>query len=131
MKQELIWGLGRRKTSTARVRLMPGKGKISVNQKDNAEYFHGIERFINEVKSPLDATKTSEKYDIKVSVSGGGVTGQAGAIKLGVARALALIDEANKTILRKAGMLTRDSRMVERKKPGQPKARKKFQFSKR
>ena len=131
MKQESIWGLGRRKTSVARVRLMPGKGKISVNQVDNNEYFHGVGRFVEEVKAPLHATKTLEKYDVKVAVSGGGTTGQAGAIKLGVARALALIDEANKIILRKAGMLTRDSRMVERKKPGQPKARKKFQFSKR
>ena len=131
MKQDLIWGLGRRKTSVARVRLMPGKGKISVNQLDNNEYFHGISRFISQVKAPLEVTKTLDKYDVKVAVSGGGNTGQAGAIRLGVARALALIDEANKILLRKAGMLTRDSRMVERKKPGQPKARKKFQFSKR
>ena len=126
-----VWGVGRRKTSVARVKLVPGKGQIFINKKDSNEYFEGIARLVADIKSPLELTKTMDKYDIKVNVKGGGTTGQAGAIRLGVARALAEIDEANQKILRKAGMLTRDSRMVERKKPGQPKARKSFQFSKR
>ena len=131
MKQTFFWGLGRRKTSVARVKLMPGKGKISINHLPDSDYFKGIEKLINEIKLPFEATKTLGKYDLKVNVVGGGNTGQAGAIRLGVARALAIIDDANKVILRKAGMLTRDSRKVERKKPGKPKARKSFQFSKR
>ncbi len=131
MKQSFYWGLGRRKTSVARVKLAPGKGKISINQVDGEVFFNGLPRQIEEMNAPFFATKTTGKYDIKVNVQGGGITGQAGAIKLGIARALSKIDEANKVILRKLGMLTRDSRMVERKKPGQPKARKSFQFSKR
>ena len=123
-----IWGLGRRKTSVARVKLVLGKGKIVVNQKPGDEYFGGVHRLVQEFKAPLELTKTIGKYDIRVNVNGGGTTGQAGAIKLGIARALAKIDEANQKILRRAGFLTRDSRMVERKKPGQPKARKSFQF---
>ncbi|MCP4482833.1 MAG: 30S ribosomal protein S9 [bacterium] len=126
-----VWGLGRRKSSVARVFLVPGKGQILINKKLGEDYFGGIHRLVEDLKSPFEITKTLGKYDIKVTVKGGGTTGQAGAIRLGVARALAKIDEANQKILRKAGFLTRDSRMVERKKPGKPKARKSFQFSKR
>ncbi|MDR0676840.1 MAG: 30S ribosomal protein S9 [Elusimicrobiota bacterium] len=125
------WGLGRRKTSVARVKLATGKGKINVNNLTVNDYFKGSARFIEEIKSPLNVTKTLSKFDIKANVVGGGITGQSGAIKLGIARALSNIDVSNHTILRNAGMLTRDSRMVERKKPGKPKARKSFQFSKR
>jgi small subunit ribosomal protein S9 len=125
------WGLGRRKTSVARVKLVAGKGIISINKMKDQDYFKGLDRYIEDIKAPLNVTKTLNKFDIKVNVKGGGVTGQAGAIQLGIARALSLIDEANHKMLRNAGMLTRDPRMVERKKPGKPKARKSFQFSKR
>ncbi len=129
--KDFYWGLGRRKTSVARVKLVLGKGVLTVNKKSSEDYFKGMARYIEDIKSPLNVTKTLGKFDIKVNVKGGGFTGQAGAIQLGIARALALIDESNHNILRNAGMLTRDSRMVERKKPGKPKARKSFQFSKR
>ena len=129
MKQ--ILGLGRRKTSVARVILVPGKGQVLINKKTTDDYFGGLKNLVRDFMLPFEVTKTLGKYDLKVNVNGGGTTGQAGAIRLGVARALAKIDEANQKILRQAGFLTRDSRMVERKKPGQPKARKSFQFSKR
>jgi small subunit ribosomal protein S9 len=126
-----FFGVGRRKTSIARVKLVSGKGKLMINAKNPQEYFGGLQNLIRDVMHPLKATKTLDKYDISVNVRGGGKAGQAGAILHGISRALAKINDSNKVILRKHGFLTRDSRMVERKKPGQPKARKKFQFSKR
>ncbi|MFH1714648.1 MAG: 30S ribosomal protein S9 [Elusimicrobiota bacterium] len=126
-----FWATGRRKSSVARVKLIPGNGSILVNRKTIENYFGGLSQIKNEILLPLELTKTLTKYDVRINVQGGGTTGQAGAIRHGIARALAGLDEANKTILKKQGLLTRDSRMVERKKPGRPKARKRFQFSKR
>ena len=122
--------VGRRKTSVARVILMPGTGKITINRRSLEEFFP-IETLRNDVLKPLDATQTMGKYDARINVEGGGTTGQAGAIKLGIARALVDLSEDHKPALRAAGLLTRDPRMVERKKYGQKKARKRFQFSKR
>jgi small subunit ribosomal protein S9 len=125
------FGLGRRKSSVARVRLLPGKGRVFVNSKTIEEYFNGLPQKINDILKPLEVTKSASKFDIKVVVKGGGITGQAEAVRLGIARALSTLDDSNKVILRKNELLTRDSREVERKKPGQPKARKRFQYSKR
>jgi small subunit ribosomal protein S9 len=122
--------VGRRKTSVARVILLPGTGKITINRRSLEEFFP-IETLRNDVLKPLDATQTMGKYDARINVEGGGTTGQAGAIKLGIARALVDLSEDHKSTLRAAGLLTRDPRMVERKKYGQKKARKRFQFSKR
>jgi small subunit ribosomal protein S9 len=122
--------VGRRKTSVARVILMAGTGKITINRRPLEEFFP-IETLRADVLKPLDATQTMGKYDARVNVEGGGTTGQAGAIKLGIARALVDLSEDHKATLRAAGLLTRDPRMVERKKYGQKKARKRFQFSKR
>jgi small subunit ribosomal protein S9 len=122
--------VGRRKTSVARVILLPGTGKITINRRTLEDFFP-IETLRTDVLRPLDATQTAGKYDVRVNVEGGGTTGQAGAIKLGIARALVDISEDHKATLRAAGLLTRDPRMVERKKYGQKKARKRFQFSKR
>jgi small subunit ribosomal protein S9 len=122
--------VGRRKTSVARVILMPGTGKITINRRSLEEFFP-IETLRADVLKPLDATQTAGKYDARVAVEGGGTTGQAGAIRLGIARALVDLSEDHKATLRAAGLLTRDPRMVERKKYGQKKARKRFQFSKR
>ena len=124
-------GTGRRKKAIARVRLVPnGKGKITINKVDIEEYFEtGILKLI--VRQPLELTGTSEKYDIKVNVVGGGLTGQAGAISLGISRALTKAEENLRPELKKAGFLTRDSRTKERKKYGLKKARKAPQFSKR
>ena len=121
---------GRRKNAVARVKLVEGSGKITINNRDLDNYF-GIEVLRGEVKKPFAVTETLGRYDAKISVAGGGPTGQAGAIKLGIARSLVTIDEDMRTSLRNAGLLTRDPRMVERKKYGQKKARKRFQFSKR
>ncbi len=123
-------GTGRRKTSTARVRLLKGTGKIEVNGREFNEYFP-LEITRRMIVEPLTLTNTSGSYDIFVNVRGGGISGQAGAVRHGISRALLDVDKDMRTALKKAGFLTRDSRMVERKKPGQPKARKKFQFSKR
>lgn len=123
-------GTGRRKTSVARVWMKPGKGEIFVNNKPIEEYFYR-EVLLNVVKQPLILTKTSEKFDIKVNVKGGGGTGQAGAVRHGISRALLEAYPEERAILKKNGLLTRDPRMKERKKYGQPGARKKFQFSKR
>lgn len=122
--------VGRRKTSVARVRLTPGTGKRIANKITMKKH---LQREILEmiVEQPLDLVGLSDKVDINVNVNGGGLSGQAGAIRHGIARALVKYDEELKSELKKNGFLTRDSRMVERKKPGQPKARKKFQFSKR
>ena len=127
---DVINAIGRRKASVARVYLSDGSGKIVVNKKDYTQYFpKGVLHYV--VNQPLQVVEGANKYDVKVNVIGGGVKGQAEAIRLGIARALVKIDEENKPVLKSNGMLTRDSREVERKKPGQKKARKRFQFSKR
>ena len=127
---EVINALGRRKTSVARVSLLKGKGKITVNKKDYKEVFP-VDTLQTKINQPFSITDTKGKFDVKVIVNGGGINGQAEAVRLGISRALVEFNEENKKILKAEGLMTRDSRMVERKKPGQPKARKKFQFSKR
>ncbi len=124
------YGTGRRKTSAARVFLRKGSGAIEVNGK-SLEQFFGRETSCMIVRQPLALTENTEKFDIKVTVAGGGITGQAGAIRLGIARALIEYDESLKSPLRKAGFVTRDAREVERKKVGLHKARRATQFSKR
>ena len=124
-------GTGRRKTSVARVRLIPGGKGIEINGKSMAEYFGGRQILSRIVEQPLVLTETLDKFEVKVNVVGGGNSGQAGAIRHGVARALILADETLKGALREAGFLTRDSRMVERKKYGKKKSRRSPQFSKR
>ncbi|WP_211493249.1 MULTISPECIES: 30S ribosomal protein S9 [unclassified Fusobacterium] len=124
-------GTGRRKTSVARVRLIPGGTGVEINGKSMAEYFGGREILAKIVEQPLALTETLDKFQVIVNVIGGGNAGQAGAIRHGVARALILADETLKGALREAGFLTRDSRMVERKKYGRKKARRSPQFSKR
>ena len=121
---------GRRKEAVARVRLVPGSGQTLVNGKSAMEYLRR-ETLVLHALRPLVATNLREKYDVIARVSGGGLSGQAGAIRMGIARALVRQDEALKALLGREGFLTRDSRMVERKKYGQPGARKRFQFSKR
>ncbi len=125
-----IWGTGRRKSSVARVRVKPGNGKLMINKQQVHEYF-SQEKDRNVISAPLKATDTVGSLDVFINVKGGGTTGQAGAAMLGIARALKAYDPNLMQALRDGGYLTRDSRMVERKKPGQPKARKSFQFSKR
>ena len=125
-----IWGTGRRKSSIARVRVKPGKGELMINKRQVHEYF-SQEKDRNVVSAPLKATDTLGALDVFVNVKGGGTTGQAGATMLGIARALKNYDPNLMKQLRDGGYLTRDSRMVERKKPGKPGARKSFQFSKR
>ena len=121
---------GRRKTAVARVRLRPGSGKWLVNRRDLHEYFPG-EALVNYIAQPLKLTNTTEKFDILAKLSGGGITGQAGALRHALARALSIADGSLREVLKNSGCLTRDARMKERKKPGQPGARKRFQFSKR
>ena len=121
---------GRRKEATARVRLTPGTGKRTANGRTMKDYLQR-ETLEMIIEQPLHLVNLSDKVDIKVNVAGGGLTGQAGAIRLGVSRALLKYDEEFRSVLKKRGFLTRDPRMVERKKPGRPKARKRFQFSKR
>lgn len=123
-------GTGRRKTSVARVRLVPGEGNITINKRNIAEYF-GLETLKFIAKQPLVLTGTENKYDVFVTVHGGGSTGQAGAIRHGIARALINADGEFRAVLKRAGFLTRDPRMVERKKYGLKKARRAPQFSKR
>ena len=123
-------GTGRRKTSVARVRLLPGNGKITINKRDIEEYFN-FETLRVVAREPLVISETLDKYDVFVNVEGGGFTGQAGAVRHGIARALIESDPELRPILKKAGYLTRDSRMKERKKYGFKKARKSPQFSKR
>jgi small subunit ribosomal protein S9 len=127
---EIINTLGRRKTSVARVYLSKGTGKVIVNKRDYKEFFP-IAVLQVKVEQPFVITNTTGQYDVKVNVFGGGINGQAEAIRLGISRALVELSEENKPLLKVEGLMTRDPRMVERKKPGQPKARKKFQFSKR
>ena len=124
------WGTGRRKSSVARVRIKPGKGKLLVNKKELKDYFTRAQDR-NAVMAPLKTVEAEKSFDVFINVSGGGTTGQAGAALLGIARALKNYDENYVQALRDGGHLTRDSRMVERKKPGQRGARRKFQFSKR
>lgn len=125
-----FYGTGRRKSSVARVYLVPGSGKITINKKDMDEYF-GLETLKIIVRQPLEATNTTDKYDVRVNVRGGGFTGQAGAIRHGIARALLTVDGEYRPTLKKAGFLTRDPRMKERKKYGLKAARRAPQFSKR
>ena len=125
-----FYGTGRRKSSIARVYLVPGNGKITINKKDMDQYF-GLETLKIIVRQPLEATNTLDKYDVLVNVRGGGFTGQAGAIRHGIARALLNVDVDFRPTLKKAGFLTRDPRMKERKKYGLKKARRAPQFSKR
>lgn len=124
------WGTGRRKTSVARVRIRPGDGKLLINKKELDAYFNR-EQDRKAVLAPLKAADAEKSFDVFVNVRGGGTTGQRGATVLGIARALKNYDETFLHMLREGGFLTRDPRMVERKKPGQPGARKRFQFSKR
>jgi small subunit ribosomal protein S9 len=125
-----IHKIGRRKTAVARVYVTEGKGNITINKKDLKDYLTTA-TLQYKVKQPFMLTNTTDNYDVKVNVYGGGVTGQAEAIRLAISRVLVEINEENRTLLKPHGLLTRDPRMVERKKFGQKKARKKFQFSKR
>lgn len=127
---DIINTIGRRKTSVARVYVKPGKGEVTVNDRALAAYFLS-EIHQTLVKQPLAAVKSEADFDITVNVEGGGIRGQAEAVRLGIARALVQLNAENKPALRKEGLLTRDSRMVERKKYGRRKARRRFQFSKR
>ncbi len=127
---EIINTTGRRKTSIARVYVQPGKGQITINDKDLSQYFVS-EILRTTVKQALTILKVEGNYDITVNVEGGGIKGQAEAIRLGISRALVKINSESRPALKKEGLMTRDSRMVERKKPGRRKARRKFQFSKR
>ncbi|MBC9811303.1 30S ribosomal protein S9 [Crocinitomicaceae bacterium CZZ-1] len=127
---EVINTLGRRKTAVARVYLTPGKGNVTVNKKDYKEFFP-VDVLQYKIEQPFKLTDTTGQYDVTVNVAGGGINGQAEAIRLGISRALIEVSAENKPLLKEEGLTTRDPRMVERKKPGQPKARKKFQFSKR
>ncbi len=127
---ERIHTIGRRKTSVARIFMEEGSGKITVNGRDFEDYFT-IPTHRVDVMKPFTVTNTEGKYDVMVNVKGGGITGQAGAVRLAIARALLKVDPEFRALLKPEGLLTRDPRMVERKKYGRPKARKKFQFSKR
>ena len=130
MANTKYYGTGRRKSSVARVYLVPGTGKITVNKRDIDEYF-GLETLKVIVRQPLTVTETADKFDVLVNVKGGGYTGQAGAIRHGIARALLEADADYRPVLKSAGYLTRDPRMKERKKPGLKAARRAPQFSKR
>ncbi len=127
---DVIHTLGRRKTAIARIYLQDGKGEITINKRDYKDFFPtGTLYYV--VEQPLHLTGSMGKYDIKVNLKGGGITGQAEALRLAISRAMLKIDPEFRPVLKENGLLKRDPRMVERKKPGQPKARKKFQFSKR
>ena len=128
---ELKWNaVGRRKTSVARVYLTPGTGKWDINGRTLGDFFPRLS-LVQHIQQSFTATDTLGAFDVKARVRGGGQSGQAGALRLGIARALLLADDTHRPKLRAAGLLTRDARKVERKKPGRPKARKRFQFSKR
>ena len=127
---EIIHKIGRRKASVARIYMSKGKGKITVNGKDFKEYFP-VETMQFKLEQPFNIVDLTGKFDVKVNVNGGGTTGQAEAIRLAISRALCELDPKNRVLLKPEGMLTRDARIVERKKPGQKKARKKFQWVKR
>lgn len=128
--EKQINAIGRRKSAVARIYMGKGKGNITVNGKDYKTYF-SLQYLHNQVEAPLKALEDAKAFDINVNVNGGGIKGQAEAIKLGIARALCKVDENLRPALKHAGLLTRDARIVERKKPGLKKARKSFQFSKR
>jgi len=127
---EVVNTIGRRKSSVARVYLKEGSGQITINGRDSKEYFT-LDQWLFKLNQPFALTDQEGKFDVTVNVKGGGFTGQVEAIRLGISRALVEISEESKPALKKEGLMTRDPRMVERKKPGQKKARKKFQFSKR
>ncbi len=127
---EVINTLGRRKTAVARVYVQPGSGQITINKRELEKYFT-VETLQNLVRRPLELTNNVDKLDIKANLDGGGIKGQAEALRLAISRALIEMDPEHRPILKSNGFLRRDPRMVERKKPGQKKARKKFQFSKR
>jgi small subunit ribosomal protein S9 len=127
---EVINTIGRRKTAVARVYMQKGSGVITINHKDYKEYFPtGTLQYV--INQPFETIKAVGEWDVNVNVDGGGINGQAEAVRLGISRALCEVDPQNRPILKPLGVLTRDPRMVERKKPGQKKARKRFQFSKR
>ena len=127
---EIVNAIGRRKSAVARVYVSEGTGKITINKRDITEFFpSAILQYV--VKQPLELLQVAEKYDIKANLDGGGFTGQSQALRLAIARALVKINAEDKKALKVQGFLTRDSRSVEREKPGQPKARRRFQFSKR
>ncbi|MDE7150510.1 MAG: 30S ribosomal protein S9 [Bacteroidales bacterium] len=127
---EVFNRIGRRKTAVARVYLSAGNGNITVNGKDYKEYFPtGTLQYV--VNQAFAVTNTTNQFDVKANINGGGINGQAEALRLGIARALVEVDPEHKPALKAEGLMTRDPRMVERKKPGRPKARKRFQFSKR
>src|SRR3990170_3148910 len=130
MTDSTIHTVGRRKEAVCRVYLTPGSGKWDVNGRTLGDYFPRP-ALVSAIQQPFTATDTLGRFDVQANVAGGGSTGQAGALRLAVARALVKVDEAHRRKLRDLGLLTRDARAVERKKPGRPKARKKFQFSKR
>jgi small subunit ribosomal protein S9 len=127
---EIINTSGRRKTSVARVYLKAGTGKITINKRDISDYFT-VKTLVGAVNAPFILTNQEGKFDVTANIQGGGITGQAHALRLGISKALVILDETSKPVLRLNGLMTRDPRMVERKKPGQKKARKRFQFSKR
>ncbi len=127
---EVVNTIGRRKSAVARVYLKEGSGQITINGKDQKEYFT-LDQWLFKLNQPFALTEQEGKFDVTVNVNGGGFTGQVEAIRLGISRALVKLDEESKPALKAEGLMTRDPRMVERKKPGQKKARKKFQFSKR
>ena len=127
---QTVHAIGRRKEAVCRVYVKPGSGKWDVNGRTLGDYFPRPSH-VTSIQQPFTATDTLGRYDVKAKVEGGGMTGQAGALRLAAARALLKVDEGNRRKLRDLGLLTRDARAVERKKPGRPKARKRFQFSKR
>jgi small subunit ribosomal protein S9 len=129
-KNDEIWATGRRKSAVARVRMRAGTGQIKVNGRKMEDYFPS-EAVIGFVCQPLTVTNTLESFEINANIKGGGLVGQAGALRHGIARALVIQDESLRSVLKDCGMLSRDARVKERKKPGQPGARKRFQFSKR
>ncbi len=131
MYEQKHFATGKRKTAIARVRMEPGEGKFVVNDRQLEDYFAGMSAQIASIKQPLEMTDTAGKYDIYAKVMGGGMTGQADAVRHGIAKTLLTIDPAVRTVLKRALMLTRDARKKERKKYGQKGARKRFQYSKR
>jgi small subunit ribosomal protein S9 len=131
-KNDTIWATGRRKNAVAQVRILAkGEGKVTVNKKPADQYFRGLPHQLRDVRAPIELIEGAKGHDYVVKVVGGGISGQAGAARHAISRALVKVDDKNKKALKAAGFLTRDPRMVERKKSGQPKARKRFQYSKR
>ena len=129
--EPVIWATGRRKTSIARVKMVPGTGKIRINKKDLEGYFGGHIRYKSNVMATINLIPEASNFDYFINVHGGGIMGNSEAIRLGMARGISYFNESFRPKLKAAGLLSRDPRMVERKKPGQPKARKKFQWTKR